>query len=80
MIPYHTICLPRAQVLTNDNLELGCTFIEKAATDKAICEIDERLLPAYQARPRPRRRPRPLPIAPRTAARRRVRQPGAATR
>ena len=36
------------QVLMNDNLELGCTFIEKAATDKAIREIDERLLPAYQ--------------------------------
>ncbi|KAK9843414.1 hypothetical protein WJX81_000935 [Elliptochloris bilobata] len=39
-----------ATVLMNDNLELGCTFIEKAATDKAIREIDERLLPAYQAR------------------------------
>lgn len=38
----------QAQVLMNDNLELGCTFIEKAATDKAIREIDERLLPAYQ--------------------------------
>ena len=36
----------------NDNLELGCTFIEKAATDKAIREIDERLLPAYQVRHR----------------------------
>ncbi len=45
------------QVLMNDNLELGCTFIEKAATDKAIREIDERLLPAYQVERRCRPRP-----------------------
>ncbi len=60
MTPYQTLFAAHAQVLTNDNLELGCTFIEKAATDKAIREIDERLLPAYQARARPRRRPGPL--------------------
>lgn len=35
-------------VLTNDNLELACTVIEKTATDKAIREIDDRLMPAYQ--------------------------------
>ncbi len=38
-------------LLTNDNLELACTVIEKTATDKAIREIDERLLPAYQVTP-----------------------------
>ena len=35
-------------VLTADNLELGCSVIEKTTADKAIREIDERLLPAYQ--------------------------------
>ncbi|KAK9824056.1 hypothetical protein WJX72_007392 [[Myrmecia] bisecta] len=38
------------QVVTNDNLDLGCGIIEKAATDKAIREIDERLLAAYRGR------------------------------
>ncbi len=37
-------------ILINDNLELACAVIEKTATDKAIREIDERLLPAYQVR------------------------------
>ena len=37
------------QIITQDNLELGCTIIEKAATDKAIREIDERLIGAFQA-------------------------------
>lgn len=37
-------------VLTGDNLELGCSVIEKTAADKAIREIDERLMPAYQVR------------------------------
>ncbi|KAK9916879.1 hypothetical protein WJX75_008268 [Coccomyxa subellipsoidea] len=41
-------------VLTNDNLELACTVIEKTATDKAIREIDDRLMPAYQARAKAR--------------------------
>ncbi len=36
------------EVLTQDNLELGCTVIEKTATDKALRDIDERLAPAYQ--------------------------------
>ena len=35
-------------VLTADNLELGCSVIEKTTADKAIREIDERLAPAYQ--------------------------------
>lgn len=34
-------------VLTNDNLELACTVIEKTATDKAVREMDERLIPAF---------------------------------
>lgn len=32
----------------NDNLDLGCSIIEKAATEKAIHEIDEHLLQGYQ--------------------------------
>lgn len=38
-------------ILINDNLELACAVIEKTATDKAVREIDERLLPAYQVHP-----------------------------
>lgn len=38
------------QTITNDNFELGCTIIEKSATDKAIRDINERLAPAFQAR------------------------------
>lgn len=37
-----------------DNLDLGCTIIEKASTDKAIKEVDERLLPYYQSRQKAR--------------------------
>lgn len=39
-----------SQVITGDNFELGCTIIEKSATDKAIRDINERLAPAFQAR------------------------------
>lgn len=38
------------QVATGDNLELGCALIEKAATEKAVRDIDEALAPAYMAR------------------------------
>jgi CCR4-NOT transcription complex subunit 1 len=38
------------QVVCNDNLELGCAFIEKAAMEKAIRDIDEALQPAYAVR------------------------------
>lgn len=38
------------QTITNDNFELGCTIIERSATDKAIRDINERLAPAFQAR------------------------------
>jgi CCR4-NOT transcription complex subunit 1 len=38
------------QVCSNDNLELGCMLIEKAATEKAIRDVDERMAPAIQAR------------------------------
>lgn len=36
--------------IVNDNLDLGCSIIEKAATEKAIHEIDEHLLQGYQVR------------------------------
>ena len=38
-------------MVVNENLELGCSVIEKAATDKAVNEIDERLALAYEVGP-----------------------------
>eukprot|EP00218_Dolichomastix_sp_CCMP3274_P016752 CAMPEP_0170132442 /NCGR_PEP_ID=MMETSP0033_2-20121228/245_1 /TAXON_ID=195969 /ORGANISM="Dolichomastix tenuilepis, Strain CCMP3274" /LENGTH=2427 /DNA_ID=CAMNT_0010367803 /DNA_START=38 /DNA_END=7318 /DNA_ORIENTATION=- len=38
------------QVATSDNLDLGCALIEKAATEKAIHDIDEALAAAFLAR------------------------------
>ena len=38
------------QVCSNDNLELGCTLIEKAATEKAVRDIEEALAPAFAIR------------------------------
>eukprot|EP00898_Chlorokybus_atmophyticus_P005844 jgi/Chlat1/6260/Chrsp44S05774 len=38
------------QLATADNLELGCSLIEKAATEKAIHDIDEALQQAYTVR------------------------------
>jgi hypothetical protein len=32
-----------SQLLVNDNLDLGCTIIERAATDKAVRDIDKSL-------------------------------------
>ena len=36
--------------VTADNLDLGCRMIEKAAHDKAVRDIDERLAPGYTVR------------------------------
>jgi len=33
--------------VTADNLDLGCRMIEKAAHDKAVRDIDDRLAPGY---------------------------------
>ncbi|CAM9216626.1 unnamed protein product, partial [Ectocarpus fasciculatus] len=38
------------QVCSNDNLELGCMLIEKAATEKAVRDVDESMASAIQAR------------------------------
>lgn len=38
------------QLAANGNLDLGCALIEKAATDKAVRDIDEALNSAYVAR------------------------------
>jgi CCR4-NOT transcription complex subunit 1 len=38
------------QVATADNLDLGCALIEKAATDKALQDINDALAPAYAVR------------------------------
>ena len=38
------------QMIATDNLDLGCTIFEKAATEKAIREIDERLIQQYTNR------------------------------
>mmetsp|Transcript_23699 Transcript_23699/g.28937 ORF Transcript_23699/g.28937 Transcript_23699/m.28937 type:complete len:1516 (+) Transcript_23699:70-4617(+) len=37
-------------ICATDNLELGCMLIEKAATEKAVRDMDETLAPALQAR------------------------------
>ncbi|RPA83679.1 Not1-domain-containing protein [Ascobolus immersus RN42] len=37
-------------ICVNDNLDLSCSYIEKAAQDRALPEIDELLLPAVEAR------------------------------
>ena len=37
-------------MIATDNLDLGCTIFEKAATEKAIREIDERLIQQYTSR------------------------------
>ena len=47
---YQQGCL--LQIITSDNFELGCTIIEKSATDKAIRDINERLASALQIRHR----------------------------
>jgi CCR4-NOT transcription complex subunit 1 len=41
--------------LVNDNLDLGCTIIERAATDKAVRDIDKSLAAQYEARINARR-------------------------
>jgi hypothetical protein len=38
------------QMCSSDNLELGCMLIEKAATERAMRDIDEALAPHIQAR------------------------------
>lgn len=38
------------QICSADNLELGCRLIEKAATEKAVRDVDEALAPAINAR------------------------------
>ena len=35
---------------SNDNLELGCTLIEKAATEKAVRDMEDAIAPAIQMR------------------------------
>jgi CCR4-NOT transcription complex subunit 1 len=37
-------------ICATDNLELGCMLIEKAATEKAVRDMDEALVPALNAR------------------------------
>jgi len=38
------------QVCSSDNLDLGCTLIEKAATEKAVRDVEEALAPAFAIR------------------------------
>jgi hypothetical protein len=45
----------QSQLLVNDNLDLGCTIIERAATDKAVRDIDKSLAAQYEARINARR-------------------------
>ena len=41
-------------VVVGDNLDLGCTVIERAATDKAIRDVDKLLQSAYEERAKAR--------------------------
>ena len=47
-------------MLVADNLELGCSIIERAATDKAVRDIDKNLTQAYEARARARAQRQPF--------------------
>lgn len=47
-------------MLVTDNLELGCSIIERAATDKAVRDIDKSLATAYEARATARARGQPF--------------------
>jgi CCR4-NOT transcription complex subunit 1 len=59
----HNLVEQVVQFVTTDNLDLGCSFIEKAATDKAVHDIDETLRNALKARrsQQPPARPASLP-------------------
>ena len=48
--PEQSILEQTMSIVSQDNLDLGCNIIEKAATDKAIRDIDDRLLQVYQVR------------------------------
>jgi CCR4-NOT transcription complex subunit 1 len=52
------------KVVSADNLDLACTLIEKAATEKAVRDTDDALTAAFLSRKkhRERYRPRALPI------------------
>ncbi|CAH1997116.1 unnamed protein product [Acanthoscelides obtectus] len=39
-----------ASVIANDNMELACAFVQKTAVEKAIPEIDKRLMSEYELR------------------------------
>ncbi|KAJ9513070.1 hypothetical protein QJQ45_029442, partial [Haematococcus lacustris] len=43
-----------AAVVCNDNLDLGCAIIERAATDKAVRDVDKLLAGAYEERSKAR--------------------------
>ncbi|RUS19853.1 hypothetical protein BC937DRAFT_86816 [Endogone sp. FLAS-F59071] len=47
-------------LVVNDNSEMACSIIEKAAMEKAVPEIDEALLPAYTTRKKHRERNQPF--------------------
>jgi CCR4-NOT transcription complex subunit 1 len=48
------------QFVSADNLELGCNIIEKAATDKAVRDIDDQLKPALTVRRKQREAGQPF--------------------
>jgi len=48
------------QFVSQDNLELGCNIIEKAATDKAVRDIDDALKPALAVRRKQREAGQPF--------------------
>jgi CCR4-NOT transcription complex subunit 1 len=41
-------------ILVNDNLDIACTAIQKAAVERATAEVDEGFAASYEARRRHR--------------------------
>jgi hypothetical protein len=41
-------------LLVQDNIELACRVIEKAAMDRAVADVDENFAPSYELRRRHR--------------------------
>lgn len=48
-----------AVVIASDNMELACAFIQKTAAEKAVTELDKRLVSDYEMRKRGRLERRP---------------------
>ena len=53
---FHPLVEHAVQVVSADNLDLACTLIEKAATEKAVRDTDDALTAAFLSRKKHRER------------------------